>query len=136
MYESPITRIVGDIAANIVKREEDYLMESVRKVGFGIDKEELVKALRYDRDQYEKGFKDGRLSAEPKWIPCSERLPMINTIALITTSKGVVVQVMYFGENMNGHKVWRSFGGEYVYWDEEAVAWMPMPEPWKGEYDV
>lgn len=75
-------------------------------------------------------------SAEPKWIPVTERLPMINTLALITTSKGIVVQVMYFGENMNGHKVWRSFGGEYVYWDEEVVAWMSLPEPWKGEADA
>lgn len=76
-------------------------------------------------------------TVEPQqWVPVTERLPMINTIALITTSKGIVIQVMYFGENMNGHKVWRSFGGEYVYWDEEVVAWMPLPEPWKGENDA
>lgn len=74
-------------------------------------------------------------TAEPRWIPVTERVPEKNTLALITTSKGIVVQVMFFGENMNGHMVWRSFGGEYVYWDEEVTAWMPLPTPWKGESD-
>ena len=74
-----------------------------------------------------------RMPSAQRWIPVTERLPERNTICLITTSKGVVVQVMFFGANMNGHMVWRSFGGEYVYWDEEVVAYMPLPEPWKGE---
>lgn len=75
MYESPITRYTEDIMANIMKKEEGYLVESVHKVGFNIDKEGLAKAPRYDRDQYEKGFNDGRLSAESHWIPVTERLP-------------------------------------------------------------
>ena len=40
------------------KLESDCL-KSVQRYGFDIDKEELAKALNYDRKQYEKGHTDG-----------------------------------------------------------------------------
>ena len=102
-------------------------------------------AMWREKDEYEMGLNNqwhsdrnaimAVPSVESRWIPVTERLPEKNTLVLITTSKGIVVQVMFFGENMNGHMVWRSFGGEYVYWDEEVTAWMPLPTPWKGESD-
>lgn len=33
-------------------------MKAVQSVGFDINKEELTKALKYDRNQYEKGYAD------------------------------------------------------------------------------
>ena len=61
MYESPITQIISDISSQIVKDQEDHLMCEVRQsIGYDIDKEELLKALQYDRYQYDKGFKDGQ----------------------------------------------------------------------------
>ena len=35
-------------------------MEAIRKVGVNVDKEELIKALQYDRNQYTKGYEDGK----------------------------------------------------------------------------
>ena len=59
MYESPITAIVNEICSDIEKKEDKYIMECVRNVGITVDKDELVKALAYDRNQYDKGFADG-----------------------------------------------------------------------------
>lgn len=123
MYESPITRITEDIMKDLVKREEGYLVESVRKEGFDIDKEELAKALRYDRNQYEKGFNDGRLSAEPRWIPVTERLP---------DKMGTYLVTLDYKEHGTGvMSLW--FHNEEIGWDlrvaDEVTAWMPLPEP-------
>lgn len=63
-YESPIKKYVDEVTKGIQQKEDAYLMECVRKVGIDVDKEELLKALRYDRDQYEKGFEAGRCRAD------------------------------------------------------------------------
>ena len=47
-------------AKEIAKQYDDYVVTEVRtKLGVDIDVDELVKALRYDRDQYNQGYKDG-----------------------------------------------------------------------------
>lgn len=62
MYESPIEKIFGDITSKIEKykaREEERLIYKMsQEIGYNIDKKELIKALQYDRDQYNKGFRD------------------------------------------------------------------------------
>ena len=54
MWESPINVIQSEL----MMRYEDGVMKAVRNVGFDVSKEELVKALQYDREQYDKGYKD------------------------------------------------------------------------------
>lgn len=61
MYESPIEVVVGNIRAEW----ENGIVKAVRGYNVNCDKEELVKALAYDRDQYQKGFADGRATVEP-----------------------------------------------------------------------
>ena len=56
MYVSPIH--VKDKCDNAVFR-------AVQEVGIEVDKDELLKALQYDRGQYEKGYSDGRLYKPP-----------------------------------------------------------------------
>ena len=59
MYESPLTKIYGTIQNQIIKQDEENMMYVVnRAVGYDVDKEELIKALNYDRDQYKKGYAD------------------------------------------------------------------------------
>lgn len=61
MYESPIEKIYGEIQSRIVQQDEDNLMYEVRQaVGYKVDKEELLKALQYDRNQYDKGYQDAK----------------------------------------------------------------------------
>lgn len=59
MWESPIEKIYGDIHAEMVKQDEEHFMYSVNQtIGYQVDKDELIKALSYDRDQYNKGYQD------------------------------------------------------------------------------
>jgi hypothetical protein len=61
MYESPITKIDGESDEQVVKYQENQLMFTIQEeMEFSVDKEELIKALKYDRKQYEKGKIDGK----------------------------------------------------------------------------
>jgi hypothetical protein len=59
MYESPIEKIYGEIQTQMMQEDEKMVMEAIRNVGVTVDKEELIKALKYDRNQYTKGYEDG-----------------------------------------------------------------------------
>ena len=72
MWENPIQMITDDIVKDIVRKQDELLMESVHRVGFNIDKDELVKALNYDRDQYEKGYADGIRARDSEIVRCFE----------------------------------------------------------------
>ena len=58
MYKSPI-EITKTISEQMIKREEEMILEEIVHCGVRVDKEELIKALEYDRRQYDKGFRDG-----------------------------------------------------------------------------
>ena len=59
MYEPPIQLNLSDLITNIVDKETEHIVECVQHMGVNIDKDELLKALAYDRDQYKKGYADG-----------------------------------------------------------------------------
>lgn len=61
MYESPITVCtqLNEILEEVHKKQEDYVYDYLFKIGVDVNKEELIKALKYDREQYNKGYKDG-----------------------------------------------------------------------------
>ena len=59
MWNSPIEILVGTITNEMDSKLENAIVTAVQKVGIRVDKEELIKALRYDRDQYCKGYFDG-----------------------------------------------------------------------------
>ena len=62
MYESPIEKIYGDIQSQIIKQDEEHMMYAVNQaIGYEVDKEKLIKALRYDREQYKKGYSDCKI---------------------------------------------------------------------------
>lgn len=55
MYESPIEMI----SRHIRTQQEENVYKAVLEVGVHVDKDELIRALSYDRDQYNKGVHDG-----------------------------------------------------------------------------
>ena len=63
MYDSPINVIYGELQTKVEKDMENHIFESVLSVGVMVDKDELIKALEYDRQQYEKGYEDGKIDA-------------------------------------------------------------------------
>lgn len=70
MYESPIEVLYGQMQTEI---ENDLLVKCSQTVEYNINKDELIKALKYDREQYEKGYSDG-LNAD-KRISVDDKLP-------------------------------------------------------------
>ena len=89
-------------------------------------------------------------SAQPernkgKWILCSDRLPEEDKDVLITyrykegegNTSHIYIDItnygqMYFGGNKVGnYKHWRS-PFEYFESNYEVIAWMPLPEPYRG----
>ena len=62
-YEAPIkilSRSIYDALGEQIKKDTDgVVMKAILDVGIKVDKDELIKALRYDRGQYDKGFSDG-----------------------------------------------------------------------------
>lgn len=60
MYKSPIEIIYGQLNLQF----ENDLVKAVQDCEIHVDKEELIKALKYDREQYEKGYKDAKALEE------------------------------------------------------------------------
>ena len=62
-YESPITMAVKNTCDQIMEdRENAITAKIIEEVGLDINKEELMKALAYDRDQYHKGYINGEIA--------------------------------------------------------------------------
>lgn len=59
MYKNLIEKICGELQIQMVQEDENMVMKAIRKVGVNVDKEELIKTLNYDRNQYSKGYNDG-----------------------------------------------------------------------------
>lgn len=59
MYNSPIELIVSDWQHQLMEQQENQIYQAVYSTGVNVDKDELIKALMYDRNQYEKGYMDG-----------------------------------------------------------------------------
>ena len=124
MWKSPI-EIQQDIVRQVDMVIEDGVMKAIQRFDINVDKEELLKALQYDRGQYEKGYQDGL--NEGKWIPCGERLPEDEKEVLIT----IFEDSIYLGWYDLTDKQWRT--EEFDCEEGEVIAWMPLPEPYKGE---
>ena len=58
MYQSPIY-VSKEVDFDLGQRIDEHIYESVIKIGINISKDELMRALQYDRDQYIAGYSDG-----------------------------------------------------------------------------
>lgn len=131
MYESPITRFVNDALTQITRDEENNLIHEVQQVvGYCIDKEELIKAIRYDREQYQKGYEDGRKDNE--WIPVSERLPEERGLYIVTEKEFRIDDREHKGKYSIKVEQVEYYNGK---WQRanffEVIAWQPLPTPYK-----
>ena len=65
-YISPIqVNFIDEIVEEMHKDQETAVMTKVKMV-VDVDKYELLNALRYDRNQYDKGYQDGYYEAIEK----------------------------------------------------------------------
>ena len=61
-YESPIEIICGEMKNQL----ENDVYSLVQSYGVKVDKDELMKALEYDRNQYQQGYSDAKAETERK----------------------------------------------------------------------
>lgn len=76
MYESPITifeSTLDSFSKAIIKQRDDAIFAEIQSsFGVALDREELIRALQYDRNQYEKGYADGKRDAMAELVRCKD----------------------------------------------------------------
>lgn len=98
----------------------------------------LVKHLEWGRSEETVAAIEMGIHAleETKWIPCSERMPEEAYGCLVTVMDCEAYSMEDF-ENIYPKFVgwdgetWNDGDGEEIAF--EVIAWMPLPEPYKGE---
>lgn len=58
MYKSPIETVMKEVFQKMNEDFENSVLKAVQKVGTNVDKEELLKALIYDRGQYDAPYEE------------------------------------------------------------------------------
>lgn len=102
----------------------------------------FVKSLSMPRDDYKEIMEYIDDVPEPQWIPVTERLPeekdagILKKLGTSKRSEYVLATVEVKGERMtvtactyDGKWDWNM---KYAFPDYKIVAWMPLPEPYKG----
>lgn len=76
MYRSPIdlniSQVIEQQAKEAAEKFDNLIFNAVYEVVPSVDKEELFRALHYDRDQYNKGFVDGKAAAMNELVVCRD----------------------------------------------------------------
>ena len=80
------------------------------------------------------------------WIPCSEKLPEDDIKEYIVQKTSGFIHILGFTKDAyklsrydfpdykgNKKPIFYDWDSEYGYCEWECVAWMPLPEPYKGE---
>ena len=73
--EEPEEGWTDKIGKYLAGEVDNLVLQSCVKVGCHVDKDELEKALRYDRDQYVKGYEDGKRDAAAAIEDLQAQLP-------------------------------------------------------------
>ena len=110
--------------SDLIKRED--AIKAVEERSFAVRDSYTVKAIlrnvpSADRPQ--------------EWIPCSERLPSVkdyvSDMVMWCTDKSIVGVGWYYERT----KSWGAVDDTFMSIVGDVVAWMPLPEPWKGADD-
>lgn len=139
MWECPITTYISEIInQQMIERENAITLKVSETIGVDVNREELIKALNYDRHQYEKGYADAKAEYAPKWTKVEDGLPEIHldsrvirvrsdeVMCKIKADEDLINSCGYLVENMDGHKRWQT--DCYMADGDEVIAWMPIPK--------
>ena len=133
-YEPPILGVINQVVNNIAEQRDNAIMVQIRdQIRVDVDKNELIRALNYDRNQFNEGYRKGYRDAKEKyeesdrWIPVSERLP---------EEMGTYLVTLEYKEHGKGiTTLW--YHGKQIGWDlrvaDVVIAWKPLPKPYESE---
>ena len=129
MYKCPIDIIYGELQTQMLQKEENMVLEATRKIGVNVDKEELIKALQYDREQYEEGYADAKsnFQEQTRWIPVKENYPEEGIDVLVCDNYGNI-KITKGGYITIETKTWCWDVDDFSF--GSIVAWKPLPEPY------
>lgn len=147
-YESPI---------EIIQREatdwfETNVIKACVSVGINVNRDRLIRALQFDRNQYNAGYADGYNAS--RWIPVSERPPEDLEEVNITFTNLEPESYYEFikGKRFTGSAVF--YKGEWYWYSSitvdvlkeygryesekidkgiKIIAWQQLPEPYKED---
>ena len=63
-WKSPVEIMMGEMETKL----ENDTMTAIQRYNICVDKDELVKALNYDRDQFKKGYISGKTEKQSRWV--------------------------------------------------------------------
>ena len=63
VYESPVKVVIDNYHKQVVTNIDNSIINEIIKICVNVDRDELIKALEYDRNQYAKGYEDGKNNA-------------------------------------------------------------------------
>lgn len=108
-WESPISMAYSfdDISKKLAEEVDEKVYKAVCDVVVNVDKEELLKALRYDRNQYDKGYWDGRMY-KPPVVTNADRIRAM-TDEELSTWLGDMLGVYPFGPNQWDSQRWLEY---------------------------
>lgn len=120
--------------------DEKGLMDKVKRWKRKVDKECCVNPDYLTGYLSALSVVEGMIAEEPKigqWISCSERLPKCNGRYMVWKSnyyggERSEVTICYF----DGQNTWHDADGvdfARILNESDVIAWMPLPEPYKGE---
>lgn len=67
-----------------------------------------------------------------RWIPCSEMLPEENVLVLVSVKKKGGLPEWQTYHYVTDIDVWDTDAGGWYGNKSKVVAWMPLPDPYKG----
>lgn len=70
---SPVELIYEEAKNSFLKQTDEFIMAKCEAVlGVKVDKDELIKAMHYDREQYKKGFENGYKKRATEIVRCED----------------------------------------------------------------
>lgn len=95
-YESPIklTNTMESIVRRVREEGDKKIYECIASYGIDVNKEELEKALKYDRDQYVKGYADGGADAEMQLLELENMDEVVRKLNVLLLKNKLTIRGM------------------------------------------